>query len=308
MPNTIPNPNHPPLRIAISGASGLVGSRLTDLLQKNGHHVDRLVRGKTDQNDEIAIWEETFDESKLDGLNAVIHLAGKPIADKRWTDEVKEQIRDSRIEKTRLLCRRLAAMKTPKPATLLCASASGFYGEGGEQSLTEESPAGEGFLATVGKEWEEACQPAVEAGIRVVHLRFGILLSPAGGALEKMLLPARLCGGRLGSGRQWWSWLAMDDALAAIAHCLFNDEIHGPVNFVSPNPVRNAEFAETLGKVLGRPAIFPAPAFALRIALGEMADALLLNSQKIVPKKLQATGYSFLYPELEPALRHLLNR
>jgi hypothetical protein len=206
---------------------------------------------------------------------------------------------------TRELCQRLARLDAP-PRTLLCASATGLYGVRGDETLSEDAEPGDDFLAEVAQAWEQACQPAVDAGIRVVHLRFGLILSPRGGALSKMLLPARLAGGRLGSGQQWWSWIALDDVLRAIYHCLANEQVSGGVNVVAPEPQRNAEFVSVLGKVLGIPALIPAPAAGLRMALGDMADALLLASTRVVPRALQASGFEFQYPQLETALRHLL--
>ena len=297
-----------PQRIAISGSTGLLGTQLSAQLQLLGHHVDRIVRHSTDADDEIAVWDEDFQPDKLRRVDTVIHLAGKSIASGRWSKRLKQQIRDSRIDKTRALCERLAALGDDKPSTLLCASATGFYGSRGEEELTEDSAAGEGFLPDVSQAWEAACQPAVDAGIRVVSMRFGMILSPQGGALKSSLLPAKFAGGRLGNGQQWWSWIAIDDVLGAIYHALATPTLSGPVNFVSPQPLRNVEFAKTLGRVLKRPALFPAPAVGLRLALGEMADALLLTSARVQPNRLQQSGYSFRFPELEGALRHLLGR
>lgn len=297
-----------PMRLAISGSSGLLGKQLVAFLQMLGHRVDHLVRHPTKQADEIAVWESSCDVGKLTRLDAVIHLAGKPIAAARWSDSVKQQIRDSRVDMTRQLCQRLAALGPDKPKVLLCASASGFYGDRDDETLNEGSSRGDGFLAEVAEAWEEACQPARDAGIRVVHLRFGMILSPQGGALAKTLLPAKLLGGKLGDGRQWWSWIALDDCLGAIYHVLARPDIEGPVNFVAPEPLRNRDFAKILGQVLGRPALVPAPAFGLRMALGEMADHLLLASTRVLPTELHSSGYRFRFPELEGALRHLLGR
>ncbi len=298
----------PPQRIAVSGSTGLLGSQLCPLLTQLGHRVDPIVRRPTDREDEIAIWEPSCDDQKLQRLDAVIHLAGKPIAAQRWTSEIKKGIRESRVEKTRALCERLARLEA-KPRTLLCASATGFYGDRGDEMLTEQASPGHDFLAGVAEEWEEACRPAAEAGIRVVHLRFGLILSPRGGALEKMLTPTKwFAGGPLGKGDQWWSWIALDDVLGGIYHVLGHEEIRGAVNFTAPEPVRNRQFADTLGKVLHRPAALPAPALGLRMLLGEMADALLLASTRVRPEVLLESGYRFRFPTLEPALRHLLGR
>lgn len=298
----------PPQRIAVSGSSGLVGSELCALLERLGHKVDRIVRGKAKADVEIAIWDPSCDPAALERLDAVIHLAGKPIAAERWNEKVKQAIRESRVEKTRELAERLAQLDR-KPKTLLCASATGIYGDRGNESVAETTAPGGGFLADVAEQWEGACRPASDAGIRTVQMRFGMILSRRGGALPKMIRPTKLgLGGVLGSGRQWWSWIALDDTLGGIYHLLARDEVSGPVNFVAPVPVRNREFAKRLGKVLHRPAVMPAPAFALRIMLGEMADSLLLASARVSPEKLLQSGYHFRFPTLEPALRHLLDR
>ena len=296
-----------PLTVAISGQTGLVGSHLSSLLTTAGHRVRRIVRGDEPSGDQIVAWSSDDQAGELGGVDAVVHLAGKSIADGRWNDDVRQEIRDSRVAKTRQLCERLAALER-KPATLICASASGIYGDRGEETLTESSPPADDFLADVAGDWEAACQPAVEAGIRVVNVRFGIILSPRGGALAKSLTPAKLFGGRLGSGRQWWSWIGIEDVAGAIVHALHDDSLCGPVNFAAPVPVRNAEFAATLGRVLGRAALVPAPAVALRLALGEMADALLLSSTRVEPAKLTRSGYEFRFTELEPYLRYCLGR
>jgi uncharacterized protein (TIGR01777 family) len=238
----------------------------------------------------------------------VVHLAGANIAAGRWTPARKAEIRDSRVEGTRSLCQALARLAHP-PQVLASASAVGFYGDRGTETLTEESVAGTGFLPGVCQAWEAAAEPATRVGIRVVHLRFGMILSPAGGALRKMLLPFRLGGGgRVGSGAQFVSWIAIDDVLGAIEHVLREESLHGPVNVVAPESVTNAEFTRSLGRVLRRPTLIPLPAFAARLAFGEMADALLLASARVMPARLRASGYRFRFPELEGALRHLLGR
>lgn len=299
--------NLPPQRIAISGASGLVGNNLAAFLQLGGHEIIRLVRHSSSADDEVALWQNPSEAEALNDCSAVIHLAGESIATDRWSPAKKERIRTSRVDKTRQLCETLARLQRP-PSTLLCASATGIFGDRGDEILKEDSADGSDFLADVARQWEDACRPALDAGIRVVHLRFGIILTPRGGALAKMLLPAKLAGGRLGNGRQWWSWIALDDVLRAAYHCLAHDQISGPVNFVAPNAARNADFARTLGRVLRIPAIFPAPAAGLRLALGEMADALLLASTRVQPTVLEKNGFQFQFPQLEPALRHLLGR
>ncbi len=209
--------------------------------------------------------------------------------------------------KTRQLCERLASL-AKKPSVLVCASATGIYGDRGDEVLTEASKPGDSFLAGVASDWEQACQPAIDAGIRVVNARLGVVLSPQGGALSKMLLPAKFFGGSLGGGRQWWSWISLDDVLGAIYHAIQTPSLHGPVNLVSPEPIRNRDFAITLGQVIGRPALFPAPAFMLRLALGEMADALLLASTRVTANRLAASGYAFRFTDLPSALRYSLGR
>jgi hypothetical protein len=297
------------MNVAIAGASGLVGSTLVPMLTTGGHRVTKLVRRPA--SDCSVTWDpqsESFDGSSLDGVDTVVHLAGENIAAARWTAKVKDKIRDSRVQGTRVLCEGLAQMRTP-PRVLVCASAIGFYGDRDDEVLTEDSAAGSSFLADVAQEWEAATQPARDAGIRVVNLRFGVILSPKDGALAKMLLPFKLgAGGRVGSGRQYWSWISIDDAAGAIHHALMTDSLSGPVNAVAPNPVTNAEFTKTLGRVLVRPAILPMPAFAARLALGEMADELLLASIRVEPRQLIESGYDFRQPTLESAIRHLLGK
>ncbi len=299
--------DHPttPMTIAVSGSSGLLGSQLCPLLSLLGHRVWKLVRKHDDDPECLAVWDDAGDAAKLVEADAVIHLAGKSIADSRWSDSVKQEIRDSRVNKTRELCEKLAKLERP-PKVLLCASASGIYGDRGDEVLDEESRPGSDFLADVAKEWEAACQPAVDAGVRVVHCRFGVILSPRGGALAKMLVPAKFAGGALGSGTQWWSWIALDDVLGGIYHALTTESLAGPINFVAPEPIRNRDFADVLGGVVGRPALVPAPAIGLRLALGEMADALLLASTRVVPKVLLNSGYRFRFADLDAALKYSL--
>jgi uncharacterized protein (TIGR01777 family) len=244
----------------------------------------------------------------LEGIGAVVHLAGESIAAGRWTPQRKDKIRRSRVEGTRRLCESLGQL-TRRPKLLVSASAIGYYGNRGDEVLREDSPPGNDFLAQVCQEWEAATEPASQAGVRVVQLRFGMILSPGGGALKKMLLPFKLgAGGRIGSGAQFMSWIAVDDAVGAIDHAIRTESLQGPVNTVAPAPVTNANFTRTLARVLSRPALAPLPAFAARLAFGELADALLLSSQRVIPACLQASGYQFRYPELEAALRHLLDR
>jgi uncharacterized protein (TIGR01777 family) len=294
------------MHIAVTGASGLVGTALVPMLTMGGDQVTRLVRRQAGAGE--APWDPagTFDATPLAGIDAVVHLAGENIAAARWSTKVKGRIRTSRVQGTHVLCKALAQMPTP-PKMLIAASAIGFYGDRGDETLTEASAVGTGFLAEVVRDWEAAAQPARDAGIRVVNLRIGVILSPKGGALAKMLLPFKLgAGGRVGSGQQYWSWISIDDVAGTIQHALKADSLSGPVNAVAPNPVTNAEFTKTLGRVLNRPTIVPMPAFAARLALGEMADELLLSSTRVMPDMLNRSGYDFRQPTLEPALRHLL--
>lgn len=298
------------LRVLVTGASGLVGRNLVSFLESGGHEVHRLSRSKASRPGEIEFDPDkgAAHPSEMEGFDAVIHLAGDPIAKGRWTASKKRLIRDSRVPFTRRLAETLAALKKP-PAVLISASAAGYYGDRGDRILRESDPPGEGFLPEVCQEWEGATDPAAQAGIRVVHLRTGLVLTPQGGALEPMLVPFSLgLGGPLGNGRQWWSFIALDDLLYLIHHVLMNDTIRGPVNATSPEPVTNAEFTKILGRVLNRPAILPVPKFALAIALGAMTVPLLLASARVNPEKLLDSGFEFSYPSLEPALRHVLGR
>lgn len=298
------------MKILVSGSTGLVGSHLVPVLKSDGHEVVPLTRSSSDAaNSNSVIWdvaEGTIEREKLTGFDAVVHLAGEPIAERRWNDEKKARIRDSRVKGTRLLSEALAELETP-PRVMVSASAIGYYGDRGDDVLTEESGTGETYLSKVCWEWEAAADPARSAGIRVVHPRIGVVLSTEGGALNKMLTPFKLCvGGVVGSGKQYWSWIALDDLVGVIRFALTEERLTGPVNAVAPNPPTNREFTKMLGKVLGRPTIFPLPAFAARIALGETADELLLSSARVVPKRLQDAGYQFRHPELEEALRSIL--
>ena len=246
-----------------------------------------------------------LDTNSLEGIEAAVHLAGESIAE-RWYSEKKARIRESRVQSTRLLSEALASLKQ-RPAVLVCASAIGYYGDRGELALPEDGGPGQGFLSEVCQEWEAATQPAAQAGIRVVSLRIGIVLSAAGGALKQMLLPFRLgLGGKLGSGKQYMSWIALDDLVGAIRHILLTPTLQGPVNGVAPHPVTNLEFTRTLGKVLSRPTVMPVPAFVVRLTFGEMGEQLLLASTRVVPQQLIASGYTFRYPDLEGALQHAL--
>lgn len=299
------------MKILISGSSGLVGSELVPTLERAGHEVVRLVRGPPKRAGDIA-WDPAagrLDQQALEAgaVEGVVHLAGENIAGGRWTPEQKRRIRDSRVVGTRLLSEALAALPT-RPRVLVSASAVGYYGDRGDEVLTEESASGTDFLAGVCRDWEAATGPASAAGIRVVHTRFGIILSSEGGSLAKMLPPFRMgAGGPFGGGRQWMSWVTLDDVVGALIRALSMEALSGPVNVVAPHPVRNAEFARALGHVLGRPAVVKAPAFALKLLLGEMAGALL-SGQRVEPRRLQEAGFAFRHPELEGALRHLLGK
>jgi len=295
------------MNIAVSGSRGMVGSALVRFLTTEGHRVVRLVRASAGGDD--VLWSPAAGvekASRLEAVGAVVHLAGKNLAAGRWTSEFKEDIRHSRVEGTRRLCESLAELSR-RPKVLVTASAVGYYGSRGDEILNEASAPGRDFLARICQEWEAATEPAVRAGVRVVHLRFGMILSPAGGALKKMLLPFRLgVGGCIGNGGQYVSWVAIDDAVGAIHHAICTEALKGPVNVVSPNQVTNAEFTRTLARVLSRPAILSLPAFGARLAFGELADALLLASQRVNPERLQGSGYRFRFPDLEGALRHVL--
>src|SRR5580700_7860761 len=298
-------------RILVTGASGLIGAALLPSLKASGWSVVRLARGpasgrSSDSDNELIAWDPSapIAPEAVSGFDAVIHLAGESIFG-RWTAAKKRKIRDSRVVGTANLAGALAHAEQ-KPKVLVCGSAIGYYGNRGDEALSEQSAAGTGFLAEVCREWEEAATPAVQAGIRTAHLRTGIVLSSKGGALGAMLVPFKLgLGGRTGDGRQWMSWIDVGDMVGGILHILKNEEMRGPVNMVAPAPVTNAEFAKTLASVLGRPAIFPMPAFAARLVFGEMGEELLLGSQKVEPGKLISSGYLFRYRELRPSLEGL---
>ena len=293
------------MRILVSGSSGLIGSALRPALVAAGHEPELLVRGDGDKGIPWAPPSQGPSPDALAGLDAVVHLAGENIAARRWSAGQKQCLRESRVQATHVLCESLANMKKP-PRVLLSASAIGIYGSRGDEELSEESLPGDDFLAQLALEWESATAPAKDAGIRVGHLRFGVVLSSHGGALGKMLLPFKLClGGRVGSGRQWWSWVTLSDSVRAILHVLENESLSGPVNVVA-GTVPNADFARALGRVLGRPPLFPLPAFVARLAMGEMADALLLSSARVESKKLRDGGFEFQQANLESAFRELL--
>ena len=297
------------MNILISGSTGLVGSNLGYSLSQKGHRIVHLVRRKPVSENQ-AYWDPagaTLETGGLEGIDAVVHLAGESITGGRWTEDKKRRILESRVRGTRLLSERLAGLAA-KPRVLVSASAVGFYGDRGEERLDESSGAGTGFLAEVCRRWEKETEPAAAAGIRVVNMRIGIVLSASGGALGKMLPVFRMgLGGRVGDGRQYMSWIALQDLTRAIEYAMEHDSVRGPVNAVSPEPVQNSVFSKTLGRVLGRPAIFFLPRFAARLAFGEMADALLLASARVLPSRLHSAGFRFQSKSLEEALVQALS-
>jgi uncharacterized protein (TIGR01777 family) len=303
-PNTSSETTH--RRIAVTGASGLIGHRLVEQLAAEGHEVVRLVRREPRPQSNEVRWDPArgeIDAAPLSGVDAIVNLAGEGIAAGRWTAARKAAIRDSRVLATRLIAECAASLR-PRPAAVINASAIGYYGDRGDEPLTEESPPGEGFLPDVCCEWEAASEPARQAGIRVVALRIGVVLSSMGGALAAMLPVFRAgLGGRLGKGRQYMSWISHRDIVSLIAFALSNQALDGPVNAVAPQSVTNAEFTRSLGKALGRPTILPVPSLVVRLALGEMGRDLLLASTRVLPNRLLASGYLFRYPDIEDALQ-----
>ncbi|HXW15185.1 MAG TPA: TIGR01777 family oxidoreductase [Terriglobia bacterium] len=296
------------MRILLTGSSGLIGQALLSFLTTNGHTVVRLTRSPA--SGQYILWNPEsgiLDTEDFEDFEAIVHLAGETIVG-RWTPEKKARILESRAKGTRLLCESLAHLRS-RPRVLVSASAIGYYGDRGDQVMDEGSSAGSLFLSEVAKAWEAATEPAAQIGIRVVNLRIGFVLSKAGGGLSAMLLPFKLgIGGRVGSGHQYMSWIAIDDVVGAISHVLLSDSSRGPVNAVAPHPVTNLEFTKTLGRILGRPTIFPLPAFAARLVLGEMSNELLLASTRVSPSQLLASGYKFRFPDLPDALRHVLGK
>jgi uncharacterized protein (TIGR01777 family) len=298
------------MHVGITGSSGLIGTALAAHLRDAGHTVASIVRREPAAG-EIR-WEPAageLDPGDLEGIDAVVHLAGAGIGDHRWTDEYKRVLLDSRVVGTTLLARTLATLGDDGPRVLVSGSAIGFYGERGDEILDEDSDGGDGFLADICRAWETSTEPAGAAGVRVAHIRTGIVLSRSGGALKKMLPLFRLgAGGRFGSGRQWMSWISIDDEVRAIEHLLDSD-LSGPVNLTAPNPVRNADFAATLAEVLRRPSFVPVPRFGPKLLLGgELADALLFDGQRVAPARLRSHGFEFRHPDLELALRAVLDR
>jgi uncharacterized protein len=293
------------MKIAVAGATGFIGSALTTHLTAAGHRVVRLVRRQADASRGDIAWDphrRLLDTAAFDGVTAVVNLAGEPVAE-RWTAERKRRIKESRVEATSLLASTLVGLARP-PRVLVNASAIGIYGDRGDEMLDEAAEPGKGFLADVARAWEEAAKPVVERGIRTVFTRFGIVLSAAGGALEKMLPPFKLgAGGRLGNGKQWMSWISLEDVIGAIDFALTNDRLAGPVNVVAPNPVTNTEFTQELGHAIHRPAVATVPRFALQLAYGEMGETVLLSSQRVIPQALIRAGFAFRHPLLHDALR-----
>jgi len=297
------------MRILISGGSGLVGARLASVLREQGYAVGRLVRpGGTPSAGDVP-WdpiEAKIDAAALEGTDAFVHLGGSNIGEGRWTSARKAILRSSRVDSTRVLVNAMARLRQ-KPKVFVCASATGYYGDRGDEILTEPSNSGTDFLALVARDWEGEAARAEQSGIRTVRLRYGVILATAGGALPRMVTPFRFgVGGRFGSGRQWMSWVTLEDAVEVTRLAIVNETLSGPVNVVAPEPLRNSDFTRVLAKTLHRPAIFPAPAFALRLALGEMADPLLLSSQRVKPEKLLAMNYSFRAVDLAAALAEML--
>lgn len=300
------------MRILVSGSSGLVGSALVRKLQANGNDVGRLVRTTRATKPLDVFWKpgELLDPELIAGFDAVVHLAGRNLAG-RWSSQMKREIRESRLLGTATISRAVAAAfgACGKPSVLVSASAIGYYGSRGSELLTESSSSGTGYLAELCREWEAAASPAAEAGVRVVLPRLGVVLSREGGALSRLLPIFRLgFGGRVGNGRQYWSWITLEDVVAAIEFAIATPSLSGPVNLTSPNPVTNAGFTAALARALRRPALLPVPAFALRLALGEMADEALLASQRVQPEKLLNTGFHFAHPQLGEALEQVCGR
>lgn len=294
--------------IAISGASGFIGSALAELLRQRGDRVLPLVRPGSSSEGGI-FWDPaggTVDQRALEGVDAVVHLAGENVADGRWSDEKKRRIRESRVRGTSVLAGALANLRR-KPAVLISGSATGYYGDCGAAEVDESAPPGSDFLAVVSQEWEQAATPAAAAGIRVAHPRTGIVLAPHGGALAKMLLPFKLgLGARLGDGRQWMSWIALDDAVRGLVHALDEQTLRGPFNLTAPEPVTNEQFTRALARALHRPAPMSIPRFAARLAFGEMADAALLSGVRALPKRLLESGFAFRFRALDEFLSQAL--
>lgn len=303
------------MKVIVTGSTGLVGSALVRSLLSEGHEVTRLVRGGAQgfsaPGTRAVHWNPErgeIDAGALEGHDGAVHLAGEPVAEGRWDEEKKRRILESRVKGTGLLAEALAGLKA-KPEVLVSASATGFYGDRGEEVLREESASGDDFLSEVCREWEKATLAASRAGVRVVHLRIGVVLSGEGGALPRMVTPFKFgLGGRLGSGRQYMSWIALEDLISVIRRALSDEHLRGPVNAVAPGALTNEEFTKALGRVLGRPTFMAVPAFAARLAFGEVADAVLLAGARVEPARLKEAGHEFKYPDIEGALRHALRK
>lgn len=297
------------MRVLISGATGLIGQALIKSLEGDGHEVARLVRSKKSANAGDIEWHPNqgiLDANQIEGFDVVVHLAGESIASGRWNDEKKRRIVESRVKGTELISKTIASLKQP-PRVFVSASAIGYYGDRGDELLNEQSTSGNDFLSDVCRQWENATSAAEAKGIRTVHARFGIILDKEGGALEKMLTPFRMgIGGRVGDGQQWMSWIALADVIAGLRFVIDDESVDGPVNFVAPHPVRNAEFTKALGHALSRPTIFPIPAFGVRLAFGEMGDALLLSSTRVEPTQLVQHNFPFKFTNLDAALKSIL--
>ena len=295
--------------VAITGASGMVGQALSGLLKQRGDRSIAVSRSEGDSYEDSIRWNPEsglINPARMEGVDAVVHLAGENIASGRWTDDLKRRILNSRVQGTKSLVESLAKIEK-RPSTFICASAIGFYGDRGETIMAEDSPAGKGFLADVCQAWEAEAMQAEALGMRVVCVRIGVVLSPKGGALARMLLPFKMgMGGNVGNGKQYWSWIGLNDLVRIFAYCLDNDQLSGPVNAVSPQPLTNAEFTKVVGSVLHRPTLFPLPAFMAKLVLGEMANELLLYSTRVNPGKLLKSGFAFEQPELKQCLEHEL--
>ena len=299
------------MKILISGSSGLIGTALIERLSRSGHRIMRLVRREPASGDGNVFWDPyggKIEASKLEGIDAVVHLAGKSIGAGRWTSSAKREMVESRTIPTQFLAETVSSLKS-RPRLFLSASAVGYYGDRKDETMTDASQPGEGFLSDLCVAWEKACEPAIAAGIRTVSLRIGLVLSADGGALPRMAAPFRFgVGGKLGSGRQYMSWITLDDLISVFEFVLADGTLWGPVNAVTPHPVQNAEFTKALARALHRPALVAVPAFALKLLLGEMGETLLLSSARILPEKLERAGFSFQEPDLQPALQGLLSK
>jgi uncharacterized protein (TIGR01777 family) len=297
------------MRILMSGSHGLIGKALIPQLVMDGHQIIRLVREAVPDDDNIILWDPLkgkIDRKALKGIDIVIHLAGENVASSRWNDEKKRAIYDSRVKGTKVLVSAISKMKVA-PRLFLCASSIGYYGDRGDETLDEHKTQGKGFLSQVCHDWEVATKPLKKTKTRLINMRIGVVLTKEGGALKRMLRPFRFgLGGRLGSGKQYFSWITMKDLLSSIHHIMLHDDIEGPINLVAPSPVTNKTFTKTLGTALGMPTVFPLPAFVAKLAFGEMASELLLSGNRVLPQKLLKHEFKFQNPELEGALKSIL--